>query len=124
MAVIKGTITGVSLLRAAGALKTYQVTCDFGAYDASEDTAGVDAIGAAILAHTRNGKTTTLKAVQCIGAGKSGTTDVFYTGTAAWAGTISGDNSTGHLAVLAGTEIADLTATTRGVELAVTVAES
>lgn len=129
MAVINGTITGVSLLRAGanGALKTYSVTCDFAAYTGSGDTATVTGLGAAILAKTRNGKTTTLKAVQCIGAGKDAAAaplDVFFTGTSVWAATISGDDATGHLAVAAGTEITSTIGTTKGVELAVTVLES
>lgn len=124
MAVIKGTITGVSLLRAKEAFKTYLVTVDFGAYDTDQDTAGVDGLGAAIAEKTRNGKTNTLKGVQCVGAGKCAGVDVFYTGTAAWAGTISSDDTTGHLAVAAGTEATDKTEKTVGVELAVTVLES
>lgn len=127
MAIINGTITGVSLLSASGALKTYEVTCEFAAYTGASDTATVTGLGAAILGKTRNGKTTTLKAVQCIGAGKDAAAaplDVFFTGTAAWAGTISSDDATGHLAVAAGTEITSTTGTTKGVKLAVTVAES
>lgn len=127
MAVGNGTITGATLLRANGALKTYLVTCNFGAYTGAADTATVTGLGAAILAKTRNGKTTTLKSVQCIGAGKDGATtplDVFFTGTSVWAATISSDDATGHLAVAAGTEITSTTGTTVGVELAVTVLES
>jgi hypothetical protein len=127
MAVINGTITGVSLLRAKDDLKTYLVTCDFLAYTGSGDTATVTGLGAAILAKVRNGKTTTLKAVQCIGAGKDAAATplaVYFTGTSAWAGTISSDDATGHLAVVAGTEITATTGTTKGVELAVTVLET
>jgi hypothetical protein len=124
MAVHNGTITGVTLLRAKGAFKTYLVTCNFPAYTGASDTATVTGLGAAILAKTRNGKTTTLKAVQCIGAGQdTASQDAFFTGTSAWAGTISSDDATGHLAVAAGTEITSTTAVT-GVELAVTVVES
>ncbi len=125
MATINGTITGATLLRANGAFKTYLVTANFPAYTGAADTATVTGLGAAILAKTRNGKTTTLKAVQCIGAGKdAASTDVFFTGTSVWAGTISSDDATGHLAVAAGTEISSTSGTTTGVELAVTVLES
>lgn len=124
MAVINGSITGVTLLRANDDFKTYLVTVDFGAYDTDQDTAAVPDIGAAILAKTRNGKTNTLKSVQCIGAGRtSDMTKVYFTGTSTWAATISSDAATGHLAVLAGTEAVDNSGCT-GVELAVTVAES
>lgn len=125
MGVINGSITGVSLIDASGAFKTYLVTAEFPAYTGASDTATVTGLGAAILAKVRNGKTTTLKAVQCIGAGKdTGNTDVFFTGTAAWAGTISSDDATGHLAVAAGTEISSTSGVTKGVKLAVTVLES
>ncbi len=49
---------------------------------------------------------------------------VYFTGTSAWAGTISSDDATGHLAVEAGTEITATTGTTVGVVLAVTILES
>ncbi len=127
MSAINGTITGVNLLRAKDAYKTYEVTCNFAAYTGSGDTATVTGLGAAILAKTRNGKTTTLTAVQCIGPGKDGAAtplDVFFTGTSVWAATISSDDATGHLAIAAGTEITSTTGTTVGVVLAVTVLES
>lgn len=125
MATINGSITGVSLASADGALKTYHVTCDFPAYTGASDTATVTGLGAAILAKVRNGKTTTLKAVQCIGAGKdTANTDAFFTGTSVWAATISSDDATGHLAVVAGTEISSTSGVTKGVKLAVTVVES
>jgi hypothetical protein len=125
MAVINGSITGATLLRAKGPLKTYLVTANFAAYTGAADTATVNGLGAAILAKTRNGKTTTLKGVNCIGPGYDAAgTAVYYTGTSAWAGTISSDDSTGHLAVAAGTEISATSGVTTGVELAVTVLES
>lgn len=124
MAVINGTITGVSLLRAKGAMKTYLVTCEFAAYTGAADTATVTGLGAAILAKVRNGKTTTLKAVQCIAPGLSGSTDVYFTGTAAWAGTISTDDATGMLSDSSGAELTSTSAAAKGVELAVTVLES
>jgi hypothetical protein len=127
MAVINGTITGVTLLRAKESMKTYLVTADFPAYTGASDTATVTGLGAAILAHTRNGKTTTLKACECIGSGKDAAAsplDAYFTGTAVWAATISSDDATGHLAVAAGTEITSTTGTTKGVELAVVVLES
>jgi hypothetical protein len=127
MAAINGTITGVTLLRAKDLYKTYLVTCNFAAYTGASDTATVTGLGAAILAKNRNGKTHTLKAVQCIAPGKDSAAtplDVFFTGTSVWAGTISSDDATGHLAVAAGTEITSTTSTTVGVELAVTILES
>jgi hypothetical protein len=125
MATINGTITGVSLLRAKADLKTYLVTCDFAAYTGASDTASVTGLGAAILAHVRNGKTMTLKSVQCIGAGKdTANTDAYFTGASVWAATISSDDATGNLSVAAGTEITSTSGTTKGVELAVTILES
>lgn len=127
MGTINGTITGVSLLRAKGDWKTYEVTCSFAAYTGSTDTATVTGLGAAILAKNHNGKTHTLKGVQCIGPGYDAAATplaVYFTGTSAWAGTISTDDATGHLAIAAGTEITSTTGTTTGVVLAVTVLES
>lgn len=127
MSVINGTITGVTLLNANAGFKTYLVTCDFAAYLGSGDTATVTGLGAAIKAKNRNGKTHTLKAVQCIGAGKDAAAaplDVYFTGASVWAATISSDDATGHLAVVAGTEITSTTGTSKGVQLAVTVVET
>lgn len=127
MSVINGTITGVNLLKADGALKTYEVTCNFAAYTGSSDTATVTALGAAVLAHVRNGKTTTLKAVQCIGAGKDANAqDVFFTGPSTWAAAISSDDASGsdQLSDSAGSELTSTSGTTEGVKLAVTVLES
>ena len=88
-------------------------------------TASVTGLGAAILAKNHNGKTHTLKAVQCIGPGYDGAgTAVYFAGASAWSGTISSDDTTGNLAVAAGTEASDTTTTTVGVKLAVTVLES
>lgn len=125
MSAINGTITGVTLLRAKDDQKTYLVTCDFAAYTGASDTATVTGLGAAIAAKTRNGKTNTLKGVVCIGAGKdTAGTSAYFTGTSVWAATISSDDATGHLAVVAGTEISSTSGKTTGVELAVTVVES
>jgi hypothetical protein len=127
MSTINGTITGVSLLRAKDTFKTYLVTCTFPAYTGASDTATVTGLGAAVLAHTRNGKTTTLKGCQCIAPGKDAAATplaVYFTGAAAWAATISTDDATGNLSVEAGTEITSTTGSTVGVELAVTVLES
>jgi hypothetical protein len=124
MAVQNGTITGVSLLRHKDDMKTYLVTCDFPAYTGASDTATVTGLGVAIKAKNRNGKTHTLKSVECIGAGRDTNAQaVFFTGTAVWAATISSDDATGHLAVAAGTEITSTTAS-KGVELAVVILES
>ena len=127
MATINGTITGVNLLRAKDTFKVYEVTCTFPAYTGAADTATVTGLGAAILAKTRNGKTTTLKGAMCVGAGYDAAATplaVYFTGAAAWAATISSDDATGNLSIEAGTEITSTTGTTVGVVLAVTVLES
>lgn len=124
MGTINGTITGVSLLKAKGALKTYEVTCNFGAYTGASDTASVTGLGAAILAKNHNGKTHTLKSVMCVGPGyDTAQQAVYFTGASVWAGTISSDDSTGNLSDSTGTELTSATAAT-GVVLAVTVLES
>jgi len=124
MAVINGSITGVTLVRATGARKTYLLTCDFAAYTGAADTATVTGIGAAIASKTRNGKTNTLRAVLPAGPGRdTANQDVYFTGTAVQAATISSDDATGHLAVAAGTEVSSATAS-KGVELVAVVDES
>lgn len=123
MGVINGSITGVSLVRAKGARKSYLLTCDFAAY-ASTDSATITGIGAAIASHTRNGKTNTLRAVAPCGAGlDTNAQDVYFTGTAVEAGTISSDDATGNLSNAAGTELSSATACV-GVEVIAVVDES
>ena len=124
MSAINGTITGVSLIRANGARKSYLITCDFAAYTGASDTATVTGIGAAIAAHTRNGKTNTLRAVAPLGAGyDTNAQAVYFTGASVQAATISSDDATGHLAVAAGTEVSSATAS-KGVEICAIVDES
>lgn len=126
MAVINGTITGVSLLRSkeGSGRKAYLLTCDFAAYTGASDTATVTGAGAAILAKTRNGKTLTLRGAVPIAPGKdTAAQDVYFTGTAVQAGTVSSDDLTGQLSNAAGTELTSSTAC-KGVELCVIVDEA
>lgn len=126
MSLIAGTITGVSLLRSkeGSGRKAYLLTADFAAYTGSADTATVTGVGAAILAHTRNGKTVTLRGAVPIAAGKdTASQDVYFTGTAAAALTVSSDDLTGQLSNSSGTELTSATAS-KGVELCVIVDES
>lgn len=126
MAVIAGTIKGITLLNASkgvnmlGEEKTYLVTADFAAYDASEDTGQLAGVGAAIAAQTRNGKTNTLRAAHGCGPGKSDGGAQVYFGAMA----VSVDALTFSLtAVDRSTEVADFT-TAVGVSAIVTVTES
>jgi hypothetical protein len=124
MAVINGTITGVTLLRAKGSRKTYHVTAAFGAYTGAADTATITGIGAAIATKTRNGKTNTLRAVAPMAAGSdTNAQDVYFGGTAVQAATISSDDATGQLNNAAGTELTTATASV-GVEVIAVVDES
>lgn len=126
MAVIAGSITGVSLLRSkeGSGRKAYLLTVDFAAYTGASDTASISAVGAAILAKTRNGKTVTLRGALPIGPGKdTAAQDVYFTGTAVQAATVSSDDLTGQLSNAAGTELTTSTAS-KGVELCVIVDEA
>ena len=73
---------------------------EFPAYTASADTFSVAAVGAAIAARRRDGKTVLLKDVTEAGAGKQGATE-FYADTLA----VSTDAITGELSNIDGTEI-------------------
>jgi hypothetical protein len=126
MGVIAGTITGVSGLRTKEAVgrKAYLLTVDFGTYTGASDTASISAVGAAILAHTRNGKTVTLRGCVPVAAGyDTNAQAVYFTGTAVQAGTVSSDDLTGQLSVAAGTEVTSATAS-KGVEICVIVDEA
>lgn len=124
MSTINGTITGVTLVRAKGARKSYLLTCDFAAYTGSSDSATITGIGAAIATKTRNGKTNTLRAVVPAAAGlDTNAQDVYFTGASVQAGTISSDDATGNLSNAAGTELTTSTAAT-GVEVIAVVDES
>lgn len=126
MATIAGTITGVSLLRSkeGSGRKAYLLTCSFGAYTGSTDDASLANVGATILAHTRNGKTLTLRGAVPAAPGKdTAAQDVYFTGGAVEALTVSSDSLTGNLSNAAGTELTSSTACT-GVELCVIVDEA
>lgn len=126
MAVASGTITGVAALRskAAGGRKAYLLTVDFPSYTGAADTASIAAVGATILAHTRNGKTVTLRGCLPIAPGSdTAAQDVYFTGTAVLAGTVSSDALTGQLSAADGTELTSSTPS-KGVELCVIVDEA
>ncbi len=104
MAVVVGTVTGIKLLREpdGGILGRHNAEVFFtlAAYEDSADTFSIAAVGAAIAAHRRDGKTVTLKSA-CEGqAGLHGGV-VFYADTLA----ISTDAITGEIANDSGTEL-------------------
>lgn len=126
MATISGTITGVSELRSKEhpGRKAYLLTVDFAAYTGASDVADIQAVGATILAHTRNGKTVTLRGALPIAPGyDTNVQAVYFTGTSVQAATVSSDALTGQLSVAAGTEVTTSTAC-KGVELCVIVDEA
>jgi hypothetical protein len=131
MAVIAGTITGVSHVRSKTesnatqpSRKAYLVTASFGAYSGAADTASLTGVGAAILARTRNGKTVTLRGAVPAAAGKdTANQDVYMTGTAVQALTVSSDDLTGQLSSRDGTELTSATPS-KGVDLLVIVDET
>lgn len=103
MAVVEGVIGGIQLLGEphSGTGRHFAlVSVTFGAYVASADTVNVAAVGAAIAAKRRDGKTVVLKDVTEAGAGKQGATE-FYLDTLA----VSSDAITGELSNIDGTEI-------------------
>lgn len=126
MATASGTITGVSLLRSkeGSGRKAYLLTVNFPAYTGASDTAAISAVGAAILAKTRNGKTVTLRGALPIAAGRD-TADqaVYFTGASVQAATVSSDDLTGNLSGADGTELTSATAS-KGVEICVIVDEA
>jgi hypothetical protein len=126
MSLSAGTITGVSELRAKEhpGRKAYLLTVDFtSAYTGSTDTASIAAVGATILAHTRNGKTVTLQGCVPIAPGyDTNAQAVYFTGTSVQAGTVSSDALTGQLSNIDGTELTTATAC-KGVEICVIVKE-
>ena len=126
MSVINGTIRGVVNLKADlnTGRKAYLVTADFAAYTGASDTATVTGVGAAILSHTRNGKTVTLRGAVPAGAGyDTNSQAVYFTGTAVQAATVSSDDLTGQLSAADGTELTSSTAC-KGVGLIVIVDEA
>jgi hypothetical protein len=99
-----GTIKGITLLRepfgGATGRHVAEVFVTYPAYTASSDTTTVAAVGAAIAARRRDGKTVTLKDVTQGQSGLQGTTE-FFNGTLA----VSTDAITGQLENSSGTEI-------------------
>lgn len=121
-----GTINGITELRVKEGTgrKAYLLSANFPAYTGSTDTAQISAVGAAILAKTRNGKTVTLRGAVPAAAGyDTAAQAVYFTGAAVQALTVSGDNLTGNLSDSSGTELTSSTAAT-GVELVVIVDET
>lgn len=126
MAVVTGTITGVSELRAKShpGRKAYLMTVDFGVYTGAADTCSIANVAATILARTRNGKTMTLRGAVPIAPGYDTANQAVYaTGTAVQAMTVSSDSLTGQLSAADGTELTSATAS-KGVELCVIVDEA
>ncbi len=128
MAIINGTIKGVSLVQSnvhgVGARKAYLISCDFAAYTGAADTATITGVGAAIAASTKNGKTNTLRGGICVLPGVDTAAQAVYpAGASAIAMTVSSDDLTGNLANAAGTELTSATASS-GAQVLVVVDES
>lgn len=119
MSTINGTISGVTLLRAKGDRKSYLVSARFAAYTGASDSGQLQAVGVAIAAKTRNGKTNTIRSAACVGAGSDTAAQAVFTGAV----TVSTDDLTFNLTNAAGTELTSATACT-GVEFVVIVDES
>lgn len=119
MATITGTISGVTLLRANKDRKSYLVSAGFAAYTGASDSAQLSAVGVAIAAKTRNGKTNTIRSACCVGAGLDTAAQSVFTGAV----TVSTDDLTFNLTNAAGTELTSSTACS-GVEIVVVVDES
>lgn len=103
MAVVAGVIKGIVLEcepHSGTGRHVARVSVEFPAYVASADTVSTAAVGAAIAARRRDGKTVLLKDVTEAGAGKQGATE-FYLDTLA----VSTDAITGELSNIDGTEI-------------------
>lgn len=126
MALIAGTIDGVTLLSSSGLSKTYELSCSFPAYTGASDSMTVLALAAAINSHTRNGRTFACVAGAVPVRGGPGYDtngqEVFF-GTQTLAGTSSITDITGNLTTSAQTELTTSTACT-GVRLIVTGLES
>jgi hypothetical protein len=104
MAVVVGTIRGIQLTQEpfGGATGRHcaQVFVSMAVYEDSADTFSVAAVGAAIAARRRDGKTVTLKDVMEGNSGRHGTTEYFYDTLA-----VSSDAITGELGSVSGTEL-------------------
>lgn len=122
-----GTILGVTELRAKSqtspggpARKAYLVSLSFPA-SANGDTASVANVSATIGTHLRAGKTMTLRGAVPIAAAWDSTNaqDVYFTGTAVEALTVSSDSLTGQLSTIAGGALTSGSAAVTGVEICV-----
>jgi hypothetical protein len=123
MATIAGTIRGITLVskafQAAGTTtkdltEVWLVTADFAAYSGSADTASLAAVGAAISARARDGKTRVLKwGAPAFSGADTANQAVDFCGTSVAALTISTDDFTGELCDIntVSTEITTTTAT-------------
>lgn len=134
MATIAGTIRSVNLLHRAekGAGTTtrdqtevWEVSADFAAYTGASDDASLLAVGAAINARCRDGKTRTIKCAMPIYSGADANNQaVDFCGTAVAALTVSTDDLTGELCAVntVSTEVTATSGVTKGVGIAVCVA--
>lgn len=126
MSTIKGTITGVTLVRSSkvvGARKTYLCTVDFPAYTGAGDSGQIDGVAAAVQAFIKNGKTLALCAgaiPTCAGPGIDTAGQAVYIGTT----TISTNDITFNLTNATNSELTSTTGVSTGVELLVPVVES
>lgn len=134
MATIAGTITSMSLVHKSFSgsgtttrdrMETWLVLANFAAYTGSTDDASLAAVGAAISATARDGKTRTLiGAVPCMAGADANNQAVTFNGTSVAALTISTDDLTGELCSLntVSTEVTSTSGTTYGVGIMVSVA--
>jgi hypothetical protein len=133
MSTIAGTIRGITLVNKAftGAGTTtrdrtevYLVTADFAAYTGSSDDASLAAVGAAISARVRDGRTRTLAwAGPCNAGADANNQAVNFCGTSVAALTISTDDLTGELCSVntVSTEVTSTSGVTAGVGIMVAV---
>lgn len=133
MATIAGTIRGIANVSKAFAgaavsasvrdtREVWLITVDFAAYTGASDDAAINAVGAAIDATARDGRTRTLRWGAPAFAGSDANNQaVFATGAAVQALTVSSDNLTGNLSVQAGTEVSTTSGTTKSVGVLVGV---
>ncbi len=133
MATIAGTIRSINLLHCAekGAGTTtrdktevWLVTADFAAYTGSGDDATIAAVGAAISATARDGRTRTLKwGAPAVSGADANNQAVDFCGTSVAALTISTDDFTGELCAVntVSTEVTATSGVTKGVGIAVGV---
>jgi hypothetical protein len=126
MATISGTIRDCSCLykeehAGHGTRELWLVTADFGIYEDSADDAALAAVGAAIDATARDGKTSTLRGAVPVQAGDNGAgTGAYFTGATVPALTVSSDALTGELNNASMTEL-DAAAGCKGLGIAVIV---